>query len=77
MQRNFELKKANMQIYKSCTAGMSDEQFKQKARNGLTTFISYERMLRQSIGSELKPKERIVGMVIGYDGIELHLEIIK
>lgn len=66
-----------MKIYKSCTAGLSDKQFEQTRVSGLTTYISFDRMMKQSIGSELRKDERIVGMVIDRDGIQLYLEKVK
>lgn len=66
-----------MRIYKSCTAGISDEQFMLYHCQGLTTFISFERLMKESIGQNLKSNERIKGMVIERDGIQLYLEIKK
>lgn len=66
-----------MKIYKSCTKGMTDEQFKVMHTQGLTTYISFDRMMKQSIGSELRNDERIVGMVIDRDGVQLYLEKLK
>lgn len=63
-----------MKIYKSCTAGLSDEDFREYHTSGLTTFISFERLMRESIKENLKPNERIVGMFINEDGITLFLE---
>jgi len=66
-----------MKIYKSCTAGISDKQFEQLHCSGLSTFISFARLMKESIGSNLKPHERIRGMVIDSDGVTLYLEIVK
>jgi hypothetical protein len=66
-----------MKIYKSCTAGLSDKQFELTCTSGLTTFISFARLMRNTIGSQLRKNERIVGMVIDHDGIQLYLENIK
>jgi len=66
-----------MKLYKSCTAGISDKQFEQFHCSGLSTFISFARLMKESIGSNLKPNERIRGMVIDTDGITLYLEIVK
>jgi hypothetical protein len=62
------------QIFKSCTAGISDEQFRDLHCSGVTTFISFERLMKQTIGENLKPDERIKGMIIERDGIQIYLE---
>lgn len=63
-----------MKIYKSCTAGLSDEDFREYHTSGLSTFISYERLMRESIKQNLRVTERIVGMLMNEDGITLFLE---
>lgn len=64
-------------LYKSCTAGITDKQFEESHASGLTTFISYARLMKETIGGNLRPKERIRGMKIDKDGITLYLETVK
>jgi hypothetical protein len=69
----------NNKIYKTCTPGLSDEHFATYRCSGLSSFISFERLTKTDIktGIGLKPTERIVGMVIDYDGITVYLETIQ
>jgi len=61
-------------IYKSCTPGLSDEEFKLKGGGGSVCFVSYARLLNSSIEQAVgkKPNERIAGLVMDYDGITVH-----
>ena len=64
-------------IYKSCTPGMSNEQFRINHTNGLTTFVSYERLLREGLYEAIgfkKDTERMVGMVMDQSGIQVYIE---
>lgn len=67
-----------MKIYKSCTPGISDDQFMLKGLDGLTSFVSFERLMTKSIKEAigLKKNERIRGLVIEYDGIQVYIETI-
>jgi hypothetical protein len=64
-------------IVKSCTAGITDSDFERSHCSGLTTFISYAQLLREKIGQNIRKNERIRGMMMNKDGIQLYLEIIK
>lgn len=64
-------------IVKSYTNGISDRDFELYHCTGLTTFISYNRLVKETIGSNLREKERIRGMKIDKDGITLYLGTIK
>jgi hypothetical protein len=64
-------------IVKSCTAGISDTDFERFHCSGLTTFISYARLMSETIGQNLHKNEHIRGMIMDKDGITLYLEIIK
>lgn len=62
------------QIFKSCTAGITDEEFRDYHCSGETTFISIARLMTETIGQNLRPDERIKGMIIERDGIQFFLE---
>lgn len=51
--------------------------FKEK-QSGLTSFVSFERLLDESISEAIgrKPNERIIGIYIGEDGITVYLEYV-
>lgn len=61
-------------IYKSCTPGISHEQFKQNGCYGTSTFVGYERLLKTSIYEAISKKEKEImkGMVIDIDGITVY-----
>lgn len=61
-------------IYKSCSPKYTDEQVKRLS--GVTTFVSFARLLNLSIYDAIgkKPNEKIVGMVITTDGVQLYIE---
>lgn len=67
----------NEVLYKSCTAGITDLEFESNHTSGVTTFISYARLMKETIGGNLREKERIRGMKIDKDGITLYLETVK
>lgn len=64
-------------LYKSYIPGVSDDEFRAHHTVGATTFISYDRLMKESIGSNLRQHERIKGMIIDKDGIRLFLETKK
>lgn len=64
-------------FYQSWTSGLSNEDFKNTPTNGHKTFISFESLMERTLGDQVKPNERIIGMVVDGDGITLHLEFKK
>ena len=63
-------------IYKSCIPGITDEQFKDYGCNGVTSFVSFERLMYVSIinAIQLKQYEIIKGMVIDQLGIQVYID---
>lgn len=64
-------------IYKSRMPGVSDKEFELNHTDGLTTYISYNRLMGESIGVNLRKNERVRGMKIDKEGITFYLEVVK
>lgn len=61
-------------IYKSCSPKYTNEQIEHLS--GVTTFVSFERLLKTGINDAINKKEneKIVGMKITEDGITIRIE---
>lgn len=67
-----------MKIYKSCNAKISDKEFELQHTSGLTSYVSFERLMRNTITNAigLKQNESIKGMAIDSNGITFYLETV-
>lgn len=54
--------------------GVTNEQFRISHCHGLATFISFERLMKETIQENLKSDEKLKGMTIDENGITLYLE---
>lgn len=61
-------------IYKSCSPKYTDEDIKYKS--GIVTFASHATLFKESYEQAigLKPNEKIVGMMLDWDGITFYIE---
>lgn len=64
-------------IYKSFVPEYKNEDIPRVGT--LSSFVSFERLIKTSIQEaiKLKPTEKMIGMVIDFDGITIYLERIK
>lgn len=63
-----------MKIYKSFIPGISNEKFRMYHTTGTCHFISFQRLMTETIQSNVKSNEKLKGMVIDEDGVTLCLE---
>lgn len=63
-----------MKIYKSFIPEISNEKFRMYHTSGLCHFISFNRLMTETIESNVKSNERLKGVVIDDNGITLCLE---